>query len=399
MPEKPEPLWDGPCNPGPRGGITQSLLSRFLVCRERFRVRVIDGYAPVPQFQHRLEYGNMWHVCEESYLNSGNPIIENPVVEPPWARALKAYADGLCKKYPMQQKDIMHWCTVCLIQFPLYLKFWKQHPDMLNRTPLLQEKEFHEAYELPSGRVVWLRGKFDSVDLVQDKTKGKSGKSGIWLQENKSKGDINQVALQRQLNFDLQTMIYLVALYEYDLANLGNEALDEYVSKNGASGIIRGVRYNVVRRPLSGGAGSIRQHKPTKSNPAGESDHAFYQRVRGVIMESQESYFMRWNATITRTDVERFKIQFLNPCLEQLCDWWEWVSRERDPFVYFGSNDGKSLPYCFPAVHYRLPYGVYNPLLEGGFSEVDEYLMTGSTVGLHRADTLFPELPSSSGTT
>jgi hypothetical protein len=30
------PLWSGPCDSGPQGGITFSLLSRFSSCRERF---------------------------------------------------------------------------------------------------------------------------------------------------------------------------------------------------------------------------------------------------------------------------------------------------------------------------------------------------------------------------
>jgi hypothetical protein len=43
-------------------------------------------------------------------------------------------------------------------------------------------------------------------------------------------------------------------------------------------------------------------------------------------------------------------------------------------------------------VHWRHPFGVYDALNEGGSSDLDEYLETGSTVGLERASTLFPEL-------
>jgi hypothetical protein len=43
-------------------------------------------------------------------------------------------------------------------------------------------------------------------------------------------------------------------------------------------------------------------------------------------------------------------------------------------------------------MHWRHPYGVFDALNEGGSSDLDEYLETGSTVGLERASTLFPEL-------
>ena len=54
-----DPLWEGPAGTGPNGGITFSLLSRFLVCRERFRVHAVLGLRPADDFNHRLEFGSM----------------------------------------------------------------------------------------------------------------------------------------------------------------------------------------------------------------------------------------------------------------------------------------------------------------------------------------------------
>jgi hypothetical protein len=39
-----------------------------------------------------------------------------------------------------------------------------------------------------------------------------------------------------------------------------------------------------------------------------------------------------------------------------------------------------------------MPYGVYSPLLDGGSTDLDEHLLTGSEVGLRRVDKLFKEL-------
>lgn len=382
VPKRKSPVWRGP----ERDGITFSLLSRFLTCRERFRLLVVEGLRTAKEFSPRMEFGNMWHVCEErlagavkgrDYRRDGEEL--GHVFE-----GLKAYCQDLCKTYPLQQEQIEHWFNVVKVQFPTYIEYWRNHPDVKDRVGMFQEQEFTVPYCLPSNKVVVLRGKWDSVDFIRE---GRAGKGGIYLQENKTKGDINPVLMQRQLTFDCQTMLYLVSLYELtNNAGWGDserERLHKILRKHG--GNIRGVRYNVIRRPLSGGKGSIVRHKPSKSNPDGESKAAFYARLRDdYIVKEPEYFFMRWKVEITEAEIDRFKREFLNPILEQLCDWWEWVTRQDHPWTFDGQ--------CGP--HWRHPYGVSNPLDEGYTTEVDEYLASGSLVGLQRTDNLFPELSS-----
>jgi len=199
------PLWQGPCAEGPLGGITQSMLVRFLSCRERFRLKYICGLEPHDKWNHRLGYGNMWHVCEEAHA-------ANEAHEP----KLCYHTEDQLKRYPMQREEITKWFRVCQVQFPEYVKYWSEHPDVQNRTPLMQEQVFDVPYTLPSGRVVRLRGKFDSVDLID---------GGVYLQENKSRGDIDKLQVERQLKFDLQTLMYSVALHKMKEAIQGGRAL------------------------------------------------------------------------------------------------------------------------------------------------------------------------------
>jgi hypothetical protein len=348
------PLWNGPED----DGITQSLLSRFLCCRERFRLLVIHGLKPAPTFNHRLEYGTMWHLCEATHDGD-------------WQTALRQYSQATCRRYPQQQQSIQQWYNVCKVQYPIYIEWWRLHPDVQHRKTLLAEQTFHVPYALPSGRVVLLRGRWDSVDIV-----GSGSRKPVYLQENKTKGDIQESQLRRQLQFDLQTMLYLVALREANL--LGELPL-------------AGVRYNVVRRPLSGGKGSIRQHKPTKRNPAGESGDQFYARLAGIIKDDPAYWFMRWKCEVTAEDYAKFEQRFLIPILEELCNWWEYVSaspnydpRQRPTTAAVNSR--------LLGTHWQYPYGVYNVLAEGGSSELDEYLASGSELGLQRIETLFGEL-------
>jgi hypothetical protein len=333
-----------------------------------------------------MEYGSMWHTCEEAAAGEREHFEGElgGIDTNAWIQSLSNYTAGLIEKFPLDREKIEHWYEVCATQFPIYWKYWKQHPDIQARTPLLQEEKFDVKYELPSGREVRLRGRWDSVDRIGD---------GIWLQENKTKGDIDEINIPHQLTFDLQTMLYVVALTQ----DTGIDRLENVKRWNGKdfSVPIKGVRYNVVRRPLSGGKGSIVRHKATKTKPE-ETRVDYYARLGRIIDGSEEGspgpefFFMRWNVSIHKEDIRRFKEKFLNPCLEQLCWWYdaEMVKLDRSP----KSPDLKSIVYLIDSINYQMPFGVFNPLTEGGSTEVDEYLRSGSMLGLERATTVFPEL-------
>lgn len=381
-PPKDFPVWKGP----EHGGVTSSLINRFLSCRERFRIYAIEGLAVDEGFNHRIEYGSMWHVAEEVFA-AANHAPDFCRYET-WRARPREYAAELCRRFPHQQEQVDHWYRVLCAQFPAYVAFWSGKKDPEYRKPLLQEYSFDVQYQLPSKRWVRLRGKWDSVDLTG------SGKAArVVLMENKTKGDINEVALKRQLAFDCQTMTYLTALHEYK-----DNAFWQRANKAWRNLPANEVRYNVVRRPLSGGRHSIVRHKAKGEKPEETKEH-YYERLAGLIAEEPEYFFMRWNVTVTDEDVRTFRRQFLDPILEQLCDWWEWVGGcyvrgcnvwDND-VVFNGEPWGDDKPHA-SAIHWRHPFGLYNVLDEGGSDELDTYLATGSTAGLRKVTTVFPEL-------
>ncbi len=345
------PLWAGPSGIGPLGGITQSMIGRFLDCRECFRLKYVVGLEPHPKWNHRLGYGDMWHVCEEAHARGEN-----------WRERLQNHCLEVAHgRLPTETEDIAKWMNVVAVQFPEYVRHWANHPDVLNRKPLMQEQVFDVPYNLPSGRVVRLRGKFDSVDLINN---------AIYLQENKTKGDIDKLQLERQLRFDLQTMLYMIALADV----LEDMELDEYH--------MLGVRYNVVRRPLSGGVGNIRPHaeKRTKKTYApAESAEEFYERLRKDYISADPDYwFFRVRSEVGQYDIQKFRLTCLDPLLETLCDWYD----------YLCVNDPTMSTVYATALNYRTPFGIYH----SETTEYDHYLETGSEVGLRRVTTLFPEL-------
>jgi hypothetical protein len=361
-----EPLWKGP----EVDGVTFSLLSKFLFCRERFRLYVVEGLKSDEGFNHRLGYGNMWHVCEESHASNND-----------WRLSLKDYVACLCNKYKTQQEQVLHWYNICKIQFPVYVKYWENHPDVRHRQPLLSEEKFCRPYKLPSGRTVYLRGKWDSVDLVTSQVN-----NGVWLQENKTKADIRPELLRRQLTYDMQTMMYVVALDSLAPVELGIATRTRDIAKDIEKYRLKGVRYNIVRRPLGGGKHTIKPYKATKKKPA-ETMPEFYMRLKGLIEEDAEHFFMRFNVSVKEEDIVKFKRECLNPILEQLCDWWQYI-RANDRII-----DDYSDVWSFNknGIHYRTPFGL-RLLEENMTTDLDEYMSSGSTIGLQVVDTLFPEL-------
>ena len=360
-----EPLWEGPESNTPQGGITQSMFDSLLSCRVRAKIGLIDGLSSAEGFSKALEYGNLWHLAEEALAARKD-----------WNGPLLAYSQKLARRYPLQQQEAVKWYEVCRRQFPVYVDYWKKHPDVKERTPILQEVAFRIPYELPSGRIVILRGKFDSVDVI-----GKGKDRGIWLQENKTKGDVDEPTLQKNLTFDKQTMLYLTALAEA-IKDPNNSLIPEEFK----SLPLKGVRYNVIRRPLSGGKGSIRPHaakQTSKGFTPAETDQHYYDRLLNDYIIAEPAYwFMRWSAEVAKSEIEVYKNDFLNPFLENVCWWYDLQVGNPVDVSKFDLN----------CLHYRLPFGCYNSVNEGYETDACNFLRTGSTVGLVRRETLFPEL-------
>jgi hypothetical protein len=330
---------------------------------------MVDGWKPTEKYNHKIEFGNMFHLCDEWFSRYGNATTGNVSGQAEWKVQLLKYARSLAEKYPYNQDEIDKWYRVCMCQFPEYIKYWQSHPDMQARTPLLQEQTFDVPYRLPSGRVCRLRGKWDAVDLV-----GRGKDAVLVLHESKTKGDIDTENIVRQLTWDCQCCLYMCAIRSAQVE--GMYGLEKYPP-------VSGIRYNVIRRPLSGGRGTITQKKGSKNVPA-ETRDEYFERVAEYIRQEPGHYFLRWDVPVTAEDIQRFKDKFLNPVLENLCCWWDvQCGLKLTPSEYEGLT--KSL-------HWQTPFGLSSHLNDGGYSEYDSYLENGSTVGLRQVDTIFPEL-------
>lgn len=369
--EQTTPLWQGPESSGPNGGVTQSLIGKFLCCRERFRLLVVEGLREPDRFHHRLEYGNMVHACEEARVGNES-----------WEEKLLAYCQSLVQRYRGEQTQIDHWYRVCKVQYPVYLNYWSKNPDEKAAQPILREHVFDVPYKLPSGRTVRLRGKLDGVDLMRINANNPKAK-GLFVLESKTKGEVEPQQIEKQLPLDLQSNFYMIALENMPLPKVVDGKYP-----------ISGVAYNVVRRPLSGGKHTIVRHKAT-AKKAEESQDAFYKRLGGLIEDNPAHFFLRMKMDVTPVDIENFKKWCLNPILESLCDWWESIQFDPfDPWVTYSVDpDDDAEGIGMPNKHHSIyPSGIWNPMNEGQGTVYDNYMLTGDKKGLDRVETLYREL-------
>lgn len=311
-----QPAWDLY-----RDGISYSLLSRFINCRERFRIYTVEGLAPAGTTDS-LEFGTIFHKLLEHHAGGSTfPQLERMIY---------------------QDKQNSFLGNMALSIFRIYVDTWKDQDASLKYVS--QEEVFRTPIYLPSGRKVDLRGKFDEVFRDQGK---------LWLQENKTKSQIDEISLEHTLPFDLQTMLYCHCI--------------RAIYKEAPAGVL----YNIIR-------------KPGLKQKVKETDSDFLKRIVEDINSRPEWYFVRYRISFGQNDIDNFAKQTLYPLLEQVCLWWE--SIKANPFQPWTQQDGSTNPH-----HFSRPFGVYDSF-RNGRGEYFDLITRGVDHGLALIETVFPEL-------
>ena len=310
-------------------GISYSLLSKFVDCRERFRISTVEMYTPNFR-KDSLDFGTMFHKALE-LIAAGKTTIE------------------INKRLHTQYRDTSidpMLIKIAATMVPLYNRFYSSEKYKY----VAQEEVFDIPYvSQTNGRVIRLRGRWDEVFERNKK---------LWLQENKTKAQIQDNVITQTLPYDLQTMLYCYTLQIHKKREIG------------------GVLYNVVRRPL------LKQGDK-------ESDMAYLKRIADDVSDRPEHYFKRFENEFYPGAISHFATQTLVPLIESVVLWWE--SIKKNPFNPWVTEDGKPNPH-----HYVRPFGVYSPMAHG-IGDFFEYVTTGNPVGLIKKKTCFPELEGEQG--
>jgi hypothetical protein len=281
MPKKlkpPHPNWDLY-----EHGISQSMLAKFVTCRERFRVYAVEGLSPTDR-KEAMEFGTIFHKALEY---AAQKMTTSQIISALLRWGKKSNLD-------------VELCRIAAIVIPHYTKFWKK-----DRYKYVSQEE---VFEVPhrirlNGKMVKLRGRWDEVYEL---------KGNLWLQENKTKSRIDEDKLLTTLPWDLQTMLYCYTLQ----------------LKTGRK--VDGFLYNVIRKP------GLKQHVK-------ETDLAFLNRINDDIASQPDHYFKRYEIELSPDDIKNFVHQTLDPLLDQVAVWWE--SIRLNPFNPWVGGDGKPNPH------------------------------------------------------
>lgn len=304
-----------------RDGISYSLLSKFVACRERFRLYSVEGLR-VDGSTDSLDFGNLFHKLLEYHAHG--------------------YTLAQLERWVSQECSDQLLGRIGLTIFKHYHDTWSE--DDKNIKYIGSEDIFRVPVHLPSGRKIDLRGKYDEVFRREGK---------IWLQENKTKAQVDEHSLEHTLAHNLQTMLYC------------------YTMRTHYKESPVGVLYNVIRKP------GLKQKQK-------ETDLDFVKRIHDDVASRPEWYFYRWRVEFAPGDVDNFAKRTLFPLLEQVCLWWE--SIKANPFQPWTLQDGSTNPH-----HYQRPFGVYDPF-RNGKGDYFDLITRGIDSGLISVDTAFPEL-------
>lgn len=278
-------------------GVTQSLIGRWLTCRQKCSIGLLEQLTPKTD-RTPLAFGQLVHRVLEKTYRAGNPDHIGSVIE--------EVAETLRPKDPAAFEEfelLVGWAEALL---PRYFAFWGKKDFTKMQWETLEES-FEMPWTLASGNQTILRGKLDGVY--------RAGK-GLWLMEHKTKGQIREDFLIDQLGFELQCMWYLTVVRE------------QYGETP------KGINYNILRRP-----GLRRTQKETLS--------AFVGRCREDILARPEHYFQRFEVAVTEAEFDRWHEEF-EVILAEFETWAEdprlWTYRNSGACSIYGTCE--FMPIC-----------------------------------------------------
>lgn len=324
-------------------GVSQSLLQKFISCRDRFHIASCRALKPTDRSE-AMEYGSIYHKLIEWGAEMGTKYSH--------VLMHKKMLKYLQKNYPSPESKLLG--DIALAQFAEYkkweatlptYKYIAQEPVFAEKFPLPACNFKCEAFtmHIPATKLI-LRGRIDEV-IEHD--------GELWLQENKTKGQINIQMLMDTIPENLQVMFYATA------------AQLKYGRK------VAGIIYNVIRKP-----GQRQRQK--------EGDKAFVERIQGEIQNDHNYYFKRIQYKFPPGSVEKWQREELIPLLYHVYMWW--MSIKSNPTQPWVDENGEINP-----LHGRRSFGVYEPTVFGK-GDFFDLIIHGRKNGLIEDNNMFPEL-------
>lgn len=326
-------------------GISQSLLQKFITDRDRFHIHAVRGKRETDR-KEAMEFGSIFHKMAEIGSEMKSRFTKSKM-----DRAVEQY---MRVAYPSEES--MKLARIALVTYYGYRKWQEDRPKykFIDAEPVFAEKHtlppitFNVAdcisLRVPRNTDITLRGRIDGVLEIDNE---------MWIEEYKTKGQINIAMLSDTIPENIQVMIYAVC--------------SQIKYNRPCAGVI----YNIIRKC------ALKQRQK-------ESELDFLQRVREDIEDNPAFYFYRLAYKFQRGAIAKWIKEELNPILYQLYFWWR--SIEANPLDPWQSLEGIENPF-----HGRKPFGIYDSLSQGK-GDFFDLIVYGRTGGLRDEVQMFPEL-------
>lgn len=237
--------------------VSQSALTRYLECRMKAKLSR-EGWKSI-RSSDPLTFGSLAHYVIEHVFRDLKRM--------PTEAEIKKLVDAASKEAdvgrasPAQIESIEKSCRILDLELPHYFQRWRL--DFVECEFSLIEAEF----DLPYKNICRQYGFFDRVF----RRKGK-----LWLTDTKTKSRIEDENIMEMLHIDFQFMYFLVALRKLAGEQPAGAVMD------------------ILRRP---------NLRPGKT----ETDVKFYARMAEDFKERPEHYFVRFEVTVDKAELDDFE--------------------------------------------------------------------------------------------
>lgn len=291
--------WPGPLE----GGVTQSLINKFLECPLRFYIYAGLGLTDLRKPEPNLVWGDTCHIGLENLIEIPYQSIDFSDTD--WEKIDKAVDEHMANEWPEAPANYA-------ISIKNMLRLYDDSFKMEGKFET--ELKFQEPYTTRSGNKITLRGKVDGI-------------SGDVLVEHKCKGKIDANQTYLETPTDLQITIY---------AHVMNA---------------RRIIYDLIRIPDTQWSLPPRRKY---ERPSYYINSLYTERQWGdfPINQKKHLWIQQVDLHLTTEQIEKTLAETVDPIIDRLCLYYEYVS---DP------NFDWQNPDHYNHLFYRTPIRHFDP--------------------------------------